>query len=84
MSMEAAKACIAKLKTDESFRETIFSLKESEDRLRAIVDAGYPCTTEELRQVAAETVMNEDITGGAQDRDNMLSMCGLSYCFVLG
>ncbi|NTW55867.1 MAG: Nif11-like leader peptide family natural product precursor [Chlorobiaceae bacterium] len=63
MSIEAAKACIGKMKSDESFRETIMSLKDTDARLKAIRDAGFTCTAEELLQISSEIDPSDIVAG---------------------
>jgi predicted ribosomally synthesized peptide with nif11-like leader len=51
MSLEQAKALIDKLNKDEIFRDTIFAIEKIDDRIRAINEAGFSCTIEEIQQV---------------------------------
>ncbi|NTW56322.1 MAG: Nif11-like leader peptide family natural product precursor [Chlorobiaceae bacterium] len=67
MSLEQAKACIEKMKSDESFRKDILSLDDIDLRVRAVNDAGYSCTAEELQQVSSKLMPEsfEAVSGGS-------------------
>ncbi|NTU68883.1 MAG: Nif11-like leader peptide family natural product precursor [Chlorobiaceae bacterium] len=63
MSVEHAKAFIEKMKTDEAFREKIMAIETPEERLKAIGEAGFECTGEEIND-AAEDV--RQVVGGGK------------------
>ncbi|NTV03199.1 MAG: Nif11-like leader peptide family natural product precursor [Chlorobiaceae bacterium] len=54
MSLEQAKAFIEKMKTDEAFREKIMAIETPEERLKAIAEAGFECTGEEINEAGAD------------------------------
>ncbi|NTU68896.1 MAG: Nif11-like leader peptide family natural product precursor [Chlorobiaceae bacterium] len=62
MSVEQAKAFIEKMKTDEAFREKIMAIETPEERLKAIKEAGYDCSADEVNEAGAARV--EDASGG--------------------
>ena len=53
MSAEQATAFIEKMKTDEAFRERIMAIETPQDRLKAIIAAGFECTGEEINEAGA-------------------------------
>ncbi|WP_449258591.1 Nif11-like leader peptide family natural product precursor [Chlorobium limicola] len=66
MSVEQAKAFIEKMKTDEAFREQIMAIETPEERLKAIGEAGFDCTGEEINAAGVD-VGDEafyDLSGG--------------------
>ncbi|NTU54153.1 MAG: Nif11-like leader peptide family natural product precursor [Chlorobiaceae bacterium] len=67
MSVEQAKTCIEKMKTDEAFRERIMALDTPEDQLKAIEDAGYDCTSDEINEAGAEVAAGL-VRGATNDR----------------
>ncbi|NTU68893.1 MAG: Nif11-like leader peptide family natural product precursor [Chlorobiaceae bacterium] len=54
MSVEQAKAFIEKMKTDEAFREKIMAIETPEERLKAIVEAGFECSASELNDASSD------------------------------
>ncbi|TLU82944.1 MAG: Nif11-like leader peptide family natural product precursor [Chlorobium sp.] len=83
MSIEQAKACIEKMKFDKVFREYILSIEDTEARMRAIHDAGFSITMEEIREASREMDHYGDISGSGMDLDNNPSGASC-YCFLLG
>ncbi|TLU86089.1 MAG: Nif11-like leader peptide family natural product precursor [Chlorobium sp.] len=65
MSVEQAKALIEKLQYDENFRLSILAIEDVNARLRAIIDAGYTCSIEEIQQANSEIGPRDDISGGS-------------------
>ncbi|RDD31142.1 Nif11-like leader peptide family natural product precursor [Prosthecochloris sp. ZM] len=56
MSMDQAKAFIARMKSDKAFHKSIMSIENPEDRFKAIVSAGYETLPEELEKVNLHSV----------------------------
>jgi len=56
MAMDQAKAFIERMKSDEAFSKSIMSVKNHDDRIKAIVSAGYDTNAEELDMVDRATV----------------------------
>jgi predicted ribosomally synthesized peptide with nif11-like leader len=54
MSLEDAKRLVARMDTDEVFRERILTAKEADARLRLAGAEGYDVTEEEMTSAAAE------------------------------
>lgn len=64
MSLEQARALIDKLKNDEAFRLSIIAIEDVNARLRAIFDAGYTCSIEEIQKSGSEVPSGDEISGG--------------------
>ncbi len=58
MSVESAKACIARMKTDEDFAKRVGECKDADTRIAFVRAAGYECTTDEIRTLVGE--MSDD------------------------
>ena len=54
MSLEDAKRLVARMDTDEVFREKILAAKEADARLRLAVAEGFDVTEEEMTSATAE------------------------------
>ncbi len=69
MSIESAKACIERIKTDADFAKKIMECKDAEARMTFIKAAGYDFTTEEAIPLVAEIPDDEleAISGGDGD-----------------
>ncbi|NTV59734.1 MAG: Nif11-like leader peptide family natural product precursor [Chlorobiaceae bacterium] len=65
MSVEHARALIDKLKNDEAFRLSILAIEDVNARLRAIFDAGFSCSIEEIQRTSSECNPEDDISGGS-------------------
>jgi predicted ribosomally synthesized peptide with nif11-like leader len=65
VSVEHARALIDKLKNDEAFRLSILAIEDVNSRLRAIFEAGFSCSIEEIQRTGSEMSSEEDISGGA-------------------
>lgn len=64
LSIEHARALIEKLKNDETFRMSILAIEDVNARLKAIIDAGYSCSIEEIQRTGSEIGPGDDISGG--------------------
>jgi predicted ribosomally synthesized peptide with nif11-like leader len=66
MSLEAAKALIEKMKTDEAFAKKVMSVEDVTERVALINAEGFDCTAEEIKAVQSELSDDEldDIAGG--------------------
>lgn len=69
MSLEHAKALIEKLKNDEAFRLSIIAIEDVNARLRAIIDAGFSCSIEEIQRSGSEVPAEDEISGGSWLQD---------------
>lgn len=49
MSIESAKACIERIKTDEDFAKKVIECKDAEARTAVVKAAGFDFTAEELQ-----------------------------------
>lgn len=65
MSLDAAKAFIEKMSTDEEFRNRMHALDNRDERLRLIHAEGYDCTEEEIGRVGTELTESDlDVLAG--------------------
>lgn len=64
LSIEHARALIEKLKNDETFRMSILAIEDVNARLKAIMDAGYSCSIDEIQRTGSEIGPGDDISGG--------------------
>ena len=62
MSLEQAKACIEKLKTDEAFRASVLATEGVAARVRLVNREGFACGAEELKAASTE-LSDEDLNG---------------------
>ncbi|MDP8306457.1 MAG: Nif11-like leader peptide family natural product precursor [Candidatus Chlorobium antarcticum] len=56
MAKEQVKAFIERMKSDAAFSKSIMSIKNPDDRIKAIVSAGYDTNAEELDMIDRATV----------------------------
>jgi predicted ribosomally synthesized peptide with nif11-like leader len=67
MSIESAKACMERIKTDEDFAKEVMECKDAEARMAFVRAAGYDFTREEVSPLLGE--MRDDeldaVAGGA-------------------
>ncbi len=54
MSIEDARACVERMKSDMEFRAKVLAATEAAARTRAINAEGYACTAEEVDTLSAE------------------------------
>lgn len=54
MSLEQARACIEKMRTDGAFCARILAVEDLAARLQLINTQGFDCTAKEFEQVSAE------------------------------
>jgi predicted ribosomally synthesized peptide with nif11-like leader len=71
MAKEQVKAFIERMKSDAAFSKSIMSIKNPDDRIKAIVSAGYDTNAEELDMIDRATVGER-------------SSCGTYQCIVQG
>lgn len=76
MSLQAAKAFIERMKTDEDFRKRVTECKDAETRQACVFKEGFDFTKEELKSVKAELGDDElqRVAGGA------VAKCKIWYC----
>ncbi len=65
MSLEHARALIDKLKHDEAFRLSILAIADVNARIRAIIDAGFTCSIEEIQKTSSEISSGDEVSGGS-------------------
>jgi predicted ribosomally synthesized peptide with nif11-like leader len=70
MSIESAKACMERIKTDEDFAKKVMECKDQEARMAVVRAAGYDFTTEEVRPLLGEIqeIELESVAGGGATR----------------
>lgn len=74
MSIESAKACIERMKTDEDFAKQVGGCKDADTRMAIVRAAGYEFTPEEIRKVSEELTDDEldDVAGGCTWTNKLL------------
>mgnify|MGYP003594433388 CR=1 FL=1 len=72
MSVEAAKACIERIKTDEDFAKKVGECKTKEERIEFVRSIGYDFTYAEFHEVTGELTDDEldSIAGGVPNNPN--------------
>ena len=77
MSVEQAKACIDKLKSDEAFRARVMAVDDVQARMALIVAEGFDCGAEEIGslQELAELDLS-GVVGGGSDALIFGGACG--------
>ncbi|EHQ88915.1 Nif11-like leader peptide family natural product precursor [Desulfosporosinus youngiae] len=79
MSIESAKAFVAKLKTDEGFANQVKAFPNAEERLAFVKESGFDFTPEEIKQVDEELSDNElDAVAGGDH------WCENAFCWTFG
>jgi predicted ribosomally synthesized peptide with nif11-like leader len=75
MSQEAAQACVARMKTDEAFREKVMAADGVDARIEIVNAEGFTCTADEIKAHADELADAEmaTVVGG-------LLACGVAAC----
>ena len=70
MSMESARAFIAKMKTDEEFARQVNEIRSPEEAEAFIARAGFACTMDELERAGGELTDDElDQAAGGRIKD---------------
>ena len=64
MSVEQARAFIAKMKSDEAFRNRITAIEDVAERFKLIEDAGFDCSEAEIKEVSGE-LSDDELDGWA-------------------
>lgn len=59
MSVESAKACIERVKTDEDFEKAVIQLTTKEERMDFVRSVGYDFTHEEFQEAIGELTDDE-------------------------
>lgn len=69
MSIESAKACIERMKTDEAFAKKVGECKDTDARMAFVRAAGYDFTPEEVRTQTGELTDGEldGVAGGQKE-----------------
>ncbi|AET69248.1 bacteriocin propeptide, TIGR03798 family [Desulfosporosinus orientis DSM 765] len=79
MSIESAKAYVAKLKTDEGFANKVKAFPNAEERLAFVKESGFDFTPEEIKQVDEELSDSElDMVAGGDH------WCENAFCWTFG
>ncbi len=66
MSVESAKAFVAKMKTDEDFSKQVKECNTSDERIAFVNQAGFDFTAEEMKEVSGDLSDDElDSVAGA-------------------
>jgi predicted ribosomally synthesized peptide with nif11-like leader len=60
MSKAAVEQLIEKLNNDEEFRNIVMAVKDLNERMKLIKEAGFDCVLEEIEAVQAEQVALTD------------------------
>ncbi len=64
MSLDQAKAFIAKMESDDAFRERVKSIGSVAERFEFIKSEGFDCSQEEINQISAPLSL-EDLDAAA-------------------
>jgi predicted ribosomally synthesized peptide with nif11-like leader len=77
MSQEQAKELITRMKSDASFMDRVLAIKDVDERIAFINDAGFHCTLSEIEQ-EQKNLMENQIEGAAGG--NLLWCSELGLC----
>lgn len=61
MSVESAKACMERIKTDEDFAKKVMECKDAEARIVFVRTAGYDFTAEEFGKLVEGEMQNDEL-----------------------
>ncbi|MHB9094532.1 MAG: Nif11-like leader peptide family natural product precursor [Eubacteriales bacterium] len=80
MSIESAKAFLAKMKTDGEFAKKVTGCKDAAERRTLVKQAGFEFTNGEIKQVGGELSDSEldAVAGGGCLWEGCADTCGLS------
>ena len=82
MSMESAKALLARMTTDEEFAAKILACKDAKQRLQTAREEGFDFTAEEVNQIRNELSDTElDMVAGGTGKE--YKECNMSHEFTV-
>lgn len=74
VSLDQAKAFIAKMKSDVAFKERVLAIEDLAERFKLIKSEGFECSEAEIREVAGELSDQElaAVAGGEESRCSVM------------